>query len=72
MRKNITENERLQLIGLVTLARQHYKVVDQARDAISALIEEDDSLLHDATWEYDMNLDKAIHDMGVEVTDAAS
>lgn len=72
MRKSITEIERLQLLGLVTLARQHYKIVDQARDAISLIIQEDDSLLHDAVWDYDTDFDKSLASMGIEVEDATT
>lgn len=72
MRKSITEAEKLQLLGLVTLARQHYKIVDQVRDAISSIIQEEDSLLHDALWDYDTNFDKSLASMGIKVEDAAA
>lgn len=67
MKKSITALERLQLLGLLTLARQHNKIVDQTRDAITLIIEEDDSLVHDAIWGYDVDLDKCLDNMGIKI-----
>ena len=72
MTKTITEIEKLQLLGLVTLARQHYKIVDEVRDAITLLIGKDDSVLHDSAWDYDVDFDKALADSGIEVENATA
>jgi hypothetical protein len=68
----ITEQQKLELLGLVTLARQHYRVVDQVRDAITAIIGEEDSVLHDAAWDYDVKFEKALQDSQVEVENATT
>lgn len=72
MKTKITQNEKLQLLGLVTLGQQHYKVTDLVRDAITEIVENDDTLLHEAVWDYDRNFDEALKQMNIEVTDAAS
>lgn len=70
MTKKITPEQKLQLLGLVTLGRQHYKVVDEVRDAITNIIGVDDSVLHDAAWDYDMDFEKALSDSQIEVENA--
>ena len=67
IKKTITKQEKLQLLGLVTLGRQHYKMVDSVRDAISEIIEDEDTNIHDMTWEYDKDLDHVLKDMGIQV-----
>ena len=68
----ITNQQKLELLGLVTLARQHYKVVDQVRDAITEIIGEEDSVLHDSAWDYDIDFEKALKDSKIEVEDATA
>jgi hypothetical protein len=68
----ITAQQKLELLGLITLARQHYRVVDDVRDAITKIIGEEDSVLHDSAWDYDVNFEKALKDSEVEVEDATA
>lgn len=68
----ITEQEKLQLLGLVTLARQHYKVVDEVRDAITKIVGVDDTVLHDSAWDYDVDFEQALKDSEIEVESATS
>lgn len=42
MKKTITKAEHLQLIGLLTIAEQHYKMVEEARQAINTVLGTDD------------------------------
>ncbi len=68
----ITPEQKLQLLGLVTLARQHYRIVDQVRDGITEIIGKDDSVLHDACWDYDTDFEKALADSEIEVENATT
>lgn len=68
----ITQEQKLQLLGLVTLAQQHYKIVDEVRDAITQIIGKDDSILHDAAWDYNIDFNKALADSDIEVENATS
>lgn len=74
MKKIITPNERLQLLGLLTLAQQHAKIADQAREAIEKIIDDIGgySLLTDAIYEERAHIDKMLSDMGIEVEDATT
>lgn len=71
-KKVITQEEKLQLLGLVTLGQQHYKMVDQVRDAMTAVLGDDDTLLHEVVWDYDRSFEDALKGMGIEVGDASS
>lgn len=68
----ITDEQKLQLLGLVTLARQHNKVADDVVKAITKIIGTDDSQVHDATWEQDADFDEALKNSDIEVEDATS
>lgn len=74
MRKNITKNERLQLLGLLTLAQQHYRIEKQASEAIDEILEDEEhySLLTDAVYEDNTNIDKILQNMGIEIKDATA
>lgn len=74
MRTTITENERLQLLGLLTLGQQHYKTIDSVREAIENIIEDPDggSLLSDAIWDYETDIDKILKNMNIEVENATT
>lgn len=53
MKKTITENERLQLIGLMTLAKQHYEIVRNCERAMANLV--------GSEYEYEDNLSDQIY-----------
>jgi len=74
MRTTITEQEKLQLLGLLTLGQQHNKIVDQVREAIEKVIEDPNgySQLVDAIWEYETDIDKLLRNMGIEVENATA
>lgn len=67
----ITKSQKLQLLGLVTLAVEHYKIIDQARDAMSDILGEEDTHVHDMLYEDVANvpreLNKALKNMGIKV-----
>ena len=72
MKTVITNTEKLQLLGLLTLAQQHQKVVGLAEEAMCALLEHDEmsnyaDQLSDAIYEQDTNIDKILENMGVKV-----
>jgi hypothetical protein len=70
MSKVITQAEKLQLLGLVTLGRKHDKIVNQVREGITEIIGTDDSQVHDAIWEHDADFEKALSNAGIEVENA--
>lgn len=72
MSSKITQEQKLQLLGLITLARQHSKIVDDVHNSITQFVGVDDSVLHDAIWDYDMDFEKALKDSQIEVEDAAA
>ena len=67
----ITKNQKLQLLGLVTLAIEHYKIIDQSRDAISDILGEEDTQVHDMLYDDVANvpreLSKALKNMDIKV-----
>jgi hypothetical protein len=69
MKTTITEGERLQLWGLITLGRKYQKMSDEIRIIIGEIIEEDDSLLGDSLYDYsDPNdIDRIIKDLNIKV-----
>jgi hypothetical protein len=72
MSRTITQAEKLQLLGLVTLGRRHNKIASQVSDAITEIIGTDDSQVHDATWEQDADFEEALKNSGIEVEDATT
>lgn len=69
MKKVITADEKLQLMGILALAKQHQKIVDECYDGITRIIDEDSSLIHDSIYE-EINMvdfDKLIERTGIEV-----
>ena len=75
MKVTITENERLQLLGLLVVAQQHAKGVMSAEKAAAAILEIDDNDLghySDAVYESDADIDDILKKMGIKVTDATA
>lgn len=73
MRKFITESEKLQLLGLLTLGIQHQQIVNQVEDAMAKITDtEAGSLLGDALYEGSTDIDTVLQNMGIEVRDAAA
>lgn len=68
MKKAITQNEKYQLIGLLTLAQKHYQMISLLTTAMSKIIDEDDSILHDAIYDGDADIDNMLKVMDIEVT----
>lgn len=69
MKKTITPQEKLQLLGLLTLARQHQKMVREAEGAMIKVLDHDDNYLDhlsDAMYD-DSSIDDALKYMGVKV-----
>ena len=71
MKKIITKAERLQLIGLMTLAHQAYKKMDEADDAMQEIVGDDGTggagLLSDEYFEDKPNVDATLKVMGIKV-----
>jgi len=72
MKKEITKNEELQLIGLITLAKKHYKIVSDCEKEMEKIVGGDDEyggLLSDNVYSRDDNDDvsSALKDMGIKV-----
>ena len=68
MKKYITKDERLQIIGLMALAREAGKKLNEAADVMNRIIKADDdySMLNDIVWD-ETSVDKALKDMGIVV-----
>ena len=68
MRKAITKNEYLQLIGLMTIARQYYKKQADCEQAMADIFESDETYGHwtDAIWD-GATVDNLLKRMKVEV-----
>lgn len=69
MRKQITKVEEMQLLGLLTLARQYYKTVDAADHAMRKILEDEDDYgnqLSDAIFD-DSDFNQVLKNMEVEV-----
>ena len=68
IKKTITKTERLQLIGLMTLAHQAYVKMEEADDAMQKVIGSDDrTLLSDEYFEDNFNVDKCLKNMDIKV-----
>ena len=68
MKTTITQNEYLQIVGLMTLARNHQKIVDDCNDAMSEIVGDDEkySLLTDAMYD-STDVDTALKNMNITV-----
>lgn len=72
MKKTITQDEKLKLMGIMALAQSHRKVVDQCYDAMSDILFEESTLVHDAVYEDNFRMvdfDKLLERAGIEVTE---
>lgn len=74
MSKTITENEKLQLIGLLTLGIQHQKIVTQIEKAMAKLTDtEVGGHLSETLYEGDnFDIDELLEREGVEVENATA
>ncbi len=71
MKKTITQDEKLKLMGILALAKSHQKIVDQCYDAITDIVMEESSLIHDTVYEENFRMadfDKLLERSGIEVT----
>lgn len=72
MKTKITTQEKLQLLGLFTLANQHAKKVQEAERAMADLLEHDDPYvdhLSDEAYNDAPDFNGALKRMGIEVKD---
>jgi hypothetical protein len=70
MKKIITENERLQLLGLLTLARQHRVIINLSEKAMEEILKEDFNnldWLSDAIWDDNTTIDEVLEHMDIKV-----
>jgi hypothetical protein len=68
MKTTITEQERLQLLGLLTLGIKHQRIVNQVDDAIAEIVQEETgNLLSDAVYDGNDDIDHVLKNMGITV-----
>lgn len=70
MKKQITEDEKLQILGLLTLARQHYAMVAAAEKAMAQVLDHDEAYvdwLSDAISENNESIDEVLKKMEITV-----
>lgn len=70
MKKTITENERLQIIGLATLAHKHFRQGIKYEQAVADILEAEDRYcdqLSDVLFDDEIDVDDVLKKMGVEV-----
>lgn len=67
-KKEITQHERLQLIGLLTLAKHHGKALEDIQDAAKEITGDDGVSGHttDAVWDH-CNVDRLLKGLGITV-----
>ena len=67
--KTITQDEKLQLMGIMALAKSHQKVVDECYDGITRIVGEESTHIHDSIYE-DISMvefDKLLERADIEV-----
>lgn len=72
MKKTITQDEKLKLMGIMALAKSHQQIVDQCYDAMSDILFEESTLIHDQVYESNFRMadfDKLLERAGIEVTE---
>lgn len=68
MKTTITNSEKLQLLGLLTLGIRHRQVVDQVEKAMAEITEtEVGGHLGDALYESDTDIDEILKRMGIAI-----
>jgi len=69
--KTITQDEKLQLMGIMALANSHYKIIDQCYDQLTKILGEESTHLHDSLYEQIsmVEFDKLLENAGIEVTE---
>jgi hypothetical protein len=73
MKEVINKNQRLQLIGILTLAQSNAKSIKSCEKAIIGIVGKVDSLpnyaglLSDAIFEDDFDIDEILKNMGIKV-----
>lgn len=70
MKTTITSTEKLQLLGILTLAQKHQRIIDECTQLMREILEDEDndSLLIDAIWD-GTEFEAVLKDMGVTTTD---
>lgn len=68
MKTTITEGEKLQLLGLLTLGRSHNKIVNQVNDEMARIVGDEDkySALTDAVYD-EADIDEVLKNMEITV-----
>lgn len=79
MKTVITTQEKLELLGLLTLARQHAKIVNLAEEAMVTVLDADSDGFGGVDWLYDevyedrpIDMDVILGKMNVEVKDEST
>lgn len=70
MKKTITKYQKLEIIGLITVASKYYRIVRQCEAALCDILKMPDEYaeqLSDAIYEDDYNIDSILKNMGVTV-----
>lgn len=73
MKEKITQNERLQLIGLMSLAKTHYEILKKYESSMNILIGVDkdykDHLSDEIYGSKTFDVDSALEKLGIAVED---
>lgn len=71
MKTSITTAEKYQLLGLLTLGRQHGKTIKELEEAAKEILEAEDlwdlGNFSDAIWDSDVTISAILKDIGIEV-----
>lgn len=69
MSKVITQSQKMQLLGLLTLARSHQAIVTQVEKEIRVVSGDDSDLLLDAIYNPDEDFEEVLKAAEIEVHD---
>lgn len=69
MKKTITSSEKMQLLGLLTLARKHQGIVNLIEEEIRSISQDDSDLLLDAIYNPGEELETVLKAAEIEVKD---
>ena len=69
LKKQITEREKMELLGLIVLGQQQYRKVDAVYTSLTNVLGEDGTHLHDAVYEIEqeIDIDNLLKKAGIEV-----
>ena len=72
MKKVITQSEKMQLLGLLTLARERAKIINLAEKSIASILESEYDYLDwfsDAIWDDSISFEDVLKRMKINVSE---